>query len=52
MPSKKAQKKFSSTKEVKALSREQVGRVRGTRVETPKLRRRPKHPERLLEQDI
>lgn len=37
-------KTFSATKEVKALAREQVGQVKGTRVETPKSKRRPKYP--------
>jgi len=45
VPVRKPKKKFSATVEVKALAREQVGRVKATRVEKPKVKRRPKHPD-------
>ena len=42
----KAAKKFSKITEVKALAREQVGKVRSVRVlEEPKKRKKPKYPE-------
>ena len=41
----KAKKKFTKTKEVKALAREQVGQIKSVRVmdETPK-KKKPKYP--------
>lgn len=41
----KAKKKFTKTKEVKALAREQVGQIKSVRVieESPK-RKKPKYP--------
>ena len=39
-------KKFTKTKEVKALAREQVGMIKSVRVlEEPKQRKKPKYPE-------
>ena len=48
MPSKprKAKKKFTKTKEVKALAREQVGQIKAVRViEEATKRKKPKYPE-------
>ena len=41
----KAKKKFTKTKEVKALAREQVGQIKSVRIidETPK-KKKPKYP--------
>ena len=44
----KAAKKFTKTKEVKALAREQVGIIKSVRVlDEPAKRKKPKYPERF-----
>lgn len=44
----KAKKRFTKTKEVKALAREQVGQIKSVRVmEEPAKRKKPKYPEPL-----
>lgn len=47
MPRKKKLAPFTAEKEVKALSREQIGIVKATRVETPKSAKKPKYPPKL-----
>ena len=39
-------KKFSAEKEVKAIARERVGRVKSSQIITPKSARKPKYPSR------
>lgn len=40
----KRQKKFSATREVRAIARERVGRVKPAQVIKPKSERKPKYP--------
>jgi hypothetical protein len=43
-------KRFSATKEVKAIARERVGTVPSAKLIEPKQRRKPKHKKRVEEE--
>jgi len=49
MPRRK--KTFSAKKEVRAIARERVGRVKASQVITPKAERKPKHKKLLNENE-
>jgi hypothetical protein len=44
-------KKFDASKEVRAIARERVGRVKSERVIIPKSERKPKHKKDLLQEE-
>ena len=46
----KRTRKFDKTKEVRAIARERVGKVKAVRVIEPKSRRNPKHKQDLLKE--